>query len=322
MDKGKKEMIDAAVRRAFLVELDGCDFLASFDYEEIAREYNGIGPSWLKEEIRKKISRYLEIFIPAALIHDMRYSLSDGMRAAFNFANYEFRDNCLKLADAAYPFWNWRRYRARAVAVILFDCVSSEAGWMTWRWAYEKKVRNAADKTAATQDLTRAGAQQTNQTDGGFHPSAPSSFPNSASLRENSSFAGIAIFAALFLFAGCATAPKAKDVNLKGMYANAATETVAIGTAKITMLPESLESFVAHYSEDTAWLRPSEKTHALDIYMTGTNCTSSASKVVDAICKAFVEKKTPTTVGQMSAEVEGASAAGTTPPEEITQGMK
>lgn len=123
-----------------------------------------------------------------------------------------------------------------------------------------------------------------------------------------------AIIAAAYFLSGCATAPKAKDVSLKGMYGNAATETVAIGTAKITMLPESLESFVAHYSEDTAWLRPSEKTHALDIYMTGTNCTCSASKVVDAICKAFVEKKTPTTAGQMSAEVEGASAAGTTPP--------
>ena len=132
----------------------------------------------------------------------------------------------------------------------------------------------------------------------------------------------VILFCCAILLSGCATAPKAKDVNLKGMYANAATETVAIGTAKITMLPESLESFVAHYSEDTAWLRPSEKTHALDIYMTGTNCTRSASKVVDAICKAFVDKQTPTTVGQMSAEVEGASAAGTTPPEEITQGMK
>lgn len=311
-----KETIDSLVRRAVVAELDGCDFLASFDYEELAREYNGIGPEWLPAKWRAKASDYLELFAPAALIHDMRYSRSDGMRTAFNFANMEFRDNCLKLANAAYPWYSWKRYRARAVALILFDCVSSEAGWMSWRWAYEKKVRNAADKTAATQDLTRAGAQQTNQTDGGFHPSAPSSFPHSASLRENSSFAGIAIFAALFLFAGCATAPKAKDVNLKGMYANAATETVAIGTAKITMLPESLESFVAHYSEDTAWLRPSEKTHALDIYMTGTNCTSSASKVVDAICRAFVEKKTPTTVGQMSAEVEGASAAGTTPPED------
>ena len=297
-----KETIDSLVRRAVVAELDGCDFLSIFDYEELAREYNGIGPEGLPEKWRSKASDYLELFAPAALIHDMRYSRSDGMRTAFNFANYEFRDNCLKLANAAYPWYSWKRYRARAVALFLFDIVDSPGGWIAWLDASRKNLTRA--------ETSHKGA------DGIPAPFRPSETPGgSLPLRENS-FAVLALFAAIFLFAGCATAPKAKDVNLKGMYANAATETVAIGTAKITMLPESLESFVAHYSEDTAWLRPSEKTHALDIYMTGTNCTSSASKVVDAICKAFVEKKTPTTVGQMSAEVEGASAAGTTPPED------
>ena len=115
-----------------------------------------------------------------------------------------------------------------------------------------------------------------------------------------------ALLAVGCVLSGCSTPKKVRDIELKGMYANAATETVAIGTAKITMLPESLESFVAHYSEDTAWLRPSEKTHALDIYMTGTNCTSSASKVVDAICKAFVD------VAPQVAATHAANAGGTT----------
>ena len=101
----------------------------------------------------------------------------------------------------------------------------------------------------------------------------------------------LAFLACAYFPAGC-VAPRAKDVALKGMYANGATETVAIGSAKITLLPEAIESFVAHYSEDTAWLSPSTKTHALDIYMTGTNSTASASNVVDAICRAFVDAKT------------------------------
>lgn len=90
---------------------------------------------------------------------------------------------------------------------------------------------------------------------------------------------------------GCNTPPRAKDVSLKGMYGNAASETLAIGSAKITLLPDSIESFVAHYSEDTAWLRPSEKTRFLDIYLTGTNTTSNAGKIVENICRAFVEKQ-------------------------------
>lgn len=131
MDK-TKEMIDALVRAAVVAELDGCDFLASFDYEELAREYNGIGPEWLPEKWRAKASDYLELFAPAALIHDMRFAQSDGTNHGFVCANMEFRDNCLKLADAAHPWYSWKRYRARAVALILFDCVASPGGWMSW----------------------------------------------------------------------------------------------------------------------------------------------------------------------------------------------
>ena len=79
-----------------------------------------------------------------------------------------------------------------------------------------------------------------------------------------------------------------------------ATETVAIGSAKITVLPDSLESFVAHYSEDTAFLNPSEKTRFLDIYMTGTNCTAAASEVISTVCQAFTA--VATTAGKKEEE--------------------
>lgn len=99
-----------------------------------------------------------------------------------------------------------------------------------------------------------------------------------------------AVCCALFL-AGCASAPKAKAADVKGMYANAATETLAIGSARITILPEAIESFMARYSEDTAWLSPSTKTHELEIFMTGTNATQKADAVVKSICEAFAASK-------------------------------
>lgn len=86
---------------------------------------------------------------------------------------------------------------------------------------------------------------------------------------------------------GCQSAPKTKDLKARGMYANAATETVAIGEVKVTCLPEGEESFVVHYSEDTAWLRPAEKTHFLDLYMTGQESVKSAPFIVHDICLAF-----------------------------------
>lgn len=101
------------------------------------------------------------------------------------------------------------------------------------------------------------------------------------------------IYCAAIFLAGCTSVPRAKDVNLRGMYANLASETVAIGSAKITLLPDSIDSFIAHYTEDTAWLNSSVKTHSLDIYMTGTNSTSNAQGVIDAVCKAFASAQQP-----------------------------
>lgn len=113
---------------------------------------------------------------------------------------------------------------------------------------------------------------------------------------------------------GCQSAPKNKDIKARGMYANAATETVAIGEVKVTCLPEGEEAFVVHYSEDTAWLRPNEKTHFLDLYMTGKESVKSASSIVRNICLAFGVKEVPE-VSHEGATVEP-ETSDETPPEE------
>ena len=95
----ENEKIDSLVQRAVVADLDGLDFLSSYDYKEISAAYNGIGPEWMPADLREKVSGYLDLFAPAALIHDMRYQVSDGSRFGFNFANMEFWGNCVKLAE-------------------------------------------------------------------------------------------------------------------------------------------------------------------------------------------------------------------------------
>lgn len=124
--------IDELVSEAVLAELEGVEFLQEFDYATLCRDYNGIGPASLKPEQRAKLSKYLALFAPAALIHDMRYTASDLTRMGFNFANIEFRSNCFKLANNAYAWYNWRRYRAWAVAELMFMGVASDFGWDAW----------------------------------------------------------------------------------------------------------------------------------------------------------------------------------------------
>jgi hypothetical protein len=137
----ENEKIDSLVQRAVVADLDGLDFLSSYDYATLKREYNGIGPEWAGAPIREKITHYLALFEPAALIHDMRNYMSDGSRYGFNFANVEFQTNCLKLADAAYPWYSWRRYRARAAAHIAYDFVSGPGGWKAWQDCYQRKLK-------------------------------------------------------------------------------------------------------------------------------------------------------------------------------------
>ena len=133
-----EKKIDELVKAAVFAELDGVEFLQDFDYATIVREYNGIGPEWAGAALRGIATKHLALFEPAAVLHDLRNFKSDGSRHSFNYANYEFLENCRRLADAAYSWWDWRRYRARAVAKVLYDFVSGPGGWKAWMDCHEK----------------------------------------------------------------------------------------------------------------------------------------------------------------------------------------
>ena len=126
---------------ALKAELDGIEFLASFTYEEMALEYNGIGPSRMSEKDRKRLTKWLKLFEPACLIHDMRFTVSDGTRKSFNYANMELLENCLKLSDMRYSWYNWKRYRARFAARVMYAAVCTPSGWDAWTRCYNS-VRN------------------------------------------------------------------------------------------------------------------------------------------------------------------------------------
>ena len=99
----------------------------------------------------------------------------------------------------------------------------------------------------------------------------------------------IAIAVCAAAMTGCTSAPKVRDVDVKGMYVNGYTEVLAIGRGTVTSIPSDKEAFAAHYEEDTAWLSPSTKTHALDLFLVGTNTVENSSQIVESICRAFAE---------------------------------
>ena len=90
---------------------------------------------------------------------------------------------------------------------------------------------------------------------------------------------------------GCAT--KSRSFDAKGMYASESGQ-LAIGKIHVDAIPEGTDSAVIHYSEDTAWISD-EKTHYVDVILTGTNSVGSASNIVSSICTAFIAAKTADT---------------------------
>lgn len=94
----------------------------------------------------------------------------------------------------------------------------------------------------------------------------------------------LALVAALAA-AGCAT--KSRSFDASGMYMSE-TGQLAVGKIHVDAIPEGQESAVVHYTEDTALLSPSTKTHDIDVILTGTNSVGSASEIVASICEAFV----------------------------------
>lgn len=104
---------------------------------------------------------------------------------------------------------------------------------------------------------------------------------------------------------GCAT--KSRTFDAKGMYVSESGQ-LAVGYIHVDAIPEGVDSAVIHYTEDTALLSPSTKTHDIDIILTGTNSVGSASGIVKSICSAFVQVAPSIAATNAEAAAKGATS--------------
>lgn len=96
---------------------------------------------------------------------------------------------------------------------------------------------------------------------------------------------------AMVVLAGCATSDKTRTIDADGMYANAAAETIAIGSVEVMSAPNGEDSAFIKYAEDNAWLSPSMKLHNISVQLSGTNTTHCVTNIVKSICEAFIAVK-------------------------------
>lgn len=92
---------------AVALDLSGSDLLR--DSDDVIRQCNGVGASWMPDLMRRAATDLnLVMEVPAA-IHDRRYSIGT-TRADRQAADDEFLANCRIVIDHDYPWWHPMRY--------------------------------------------------------------------------------------------------------------------------------------------------------------------------------------------------------------------
>lgn len=131
-----EDIRDDAIR----LRLIGYTRLVYMPIEVLAAAYNGTGPEFLPHKIRDKLDSVCRPFLPAVMIHDVDFTMSDGSRRSFRIANLRLILNCITSSNAAYPWNNWRRYALYIQAWAMYRAVSHpKFGWVAWIQAYNKQ---------------------------------------------------------------------------------------------------------------------------------------------------------------------------------------
>lgn len=118
-------------------DLSGYEFCRQFPNSVLAEDFNGIGPEWFPEKLREFIDALEDDLLPAAFVHDVRWSHSDGTLLAFSASNEELRENCKRIAFGKYSWWDPRRYLRWRTGVV-FARLCNAFGLSAYNAAYER----------------------------------------------------------------------------------------------------------------------------------------------------------------------------------------
>lgn len=113
--------------------------MATVDSKTLAITYNGIGPEWMPDYLRAKLTKFLPTFEPAAMVHDWQY-VFDANRAetSFRTSNALLEENCRRLAAVKYPWYKSPIKRGLAIlAAKDMRWACDTFGWSAWRDYYK-----------------------------------------------------------------------------------------------------------------------------------------------------------------------------------------
>ena len=123
------------------LDLQGRDAVLALTLDELDAAFNGCGPEFLPEGVRQTLDRVMSVFAPAFMVHDVEFTLSDGLKAAFDAANLRLLVNCAKCALDAAPWDSCKRYALLGESWAIYRACD-RFGWSAWMAAYNKNQTN------------------------------------------------------------------------------------------------------------------------------------------------------------------------------------
>lgn len=123
------------------LNLQGRDIVLSLTLEQLDAAYNGCGPEYLPSFARKALDKITAVFAPAVMVHDVDFTNADGLKAAFDAANFRLLVNCVKCALDSAPWNSRQRYILLAEAWAIYRACD-KFGWSAWLAAYNQNQTN------------------------------------------------------------------------------------------------------------------------------------------------------------------------------------
>ena len=123
------------------LDLQGRDAVLALTLDELDAAFNGCGPEFLPEGARQSLDRLLSVFAPAVMVHDVDFTLADGLKAAFDAANLRLLVNCVQCALDAATWNSWKRYTLLGESWAIYRACDN-FGWSAWLAAYNKNQTN------------------------------------------------------------------------------------------------------------------------------------------------------------------------------------
>lgn len=121
------------------LNLQGREAVLALPLYELDATYNGCGPEYLPSFARKALDKITAVFAPAVMVHDVDFTNADGLKAAFDAANFRLLVNCVKCALDAAPWNSWKRYTLLGESWAIYRACD-RFGWSAWLSAYNQNT--------------------------------------------------------------------------------------------------------------------------------------------------------------------------------------